>query len=242
MGFDVSYHPITEQEIQKWYFDCLKDISDGNTHSIRTLLVQHRMDEHSMKKYLNTLKVGANSSPGEIFDKTHGFYIAVIQGFFRTYFYTRDLAFSFLLEDNPEFGLYTKPWQEILPMKVENPVQNKILDNYSSGVFIPPDQVDRLLRDYKNRNVVKKGLENYYSDDRIKVFLKTLVFCSKHRLGLLEATEVVEPNPLDLNKSKCFSNIFNCDKDGAFLHEEIHEENSNEKTEKKGFWSKLFKK
>jgi hypothetical protein len=33
------------------------------------------------------LRVGAGTEPDELFDKSHGFYIAVIQGFFRDYYY-----------------------------------------------------------------------------------------------------------------------------------------------------------
>ena len=40
-------------------------------------------------------------------------------------------------------------------------------------------------------------------------------------VGLLEATEVVEPNPIDLNRSESFSNLFNCDTQGALIYAEI---------------------
>ncbi len=40
-------------------------------------------------------------------------------------------------------------------------------------------------------------------------------------VGLLEATEVVELNPIDLNKSESFSNLFNCDTQGALIYAEI---------------------
>ena len=49
-----------------------------------------------------TLRVGAETESNELFDKSHGFYIAVIQGFFRDYYYTRGSAFSFLVEQKPE--------------------------------------------------------------------------------------------------------------------------------------------
>ena len=38
--------------------------------------------------------------------KSHGFYIAVIQGFFRDYYYTRGSGFSFLVEEKPEYARY----------------------------------------------------------------------------------------------------------------------------------------
>ena len=36
--------------------------------------------------------------------------------------------------------------------------------------------------------------------------------------GLLEATDVIIPNPIDLNDSECYSNLFNCDPEGAFIY------------------------
>ena len=62
------------------------------------LAAQHGMEDFYAEKYLDTLRVGAETESDELFDKSHGFYIAVIQGFFRDYYYTRGSAFSFLVE------------------------------------------------------------------------------------------------------------------------------------------------
>ena len=53
------------------------------------------------------------------------------------------------------------------------------------------------------------------------MFLKALNLARKLEVGLLEATEVVEPNLIDLNRSESFSNIFNCDPQGALIYAEI---------------------
>ena len=39
------------------------------------------MEDFYAEKYLDTLRVGAETESDELFDKSHGFYIAVIQGF-----------------------------------------------------------------------------------------------------------------------------------------------------------------
>ena len=36
--------------------------------------------------------------------------------------------------------------------------------------------------------------------------------------GLLEATEVVEPNPIRPNESTSYSNLYHCDRDGVYLY------------------------
>lgn len=43
-----------------------------------TLAAQHGMEDFYAEKYLDTLRVGAETEADELFDKSHGFYIAVI--------------------------------------------------------------------------------------------------------------------------------------------------------------------
>ena len=126
---------------------------------------------------------------------------------------------SAIIEKNPEFKKYTKSWEEILQKKINNPVANKITENYSSGVYLSYEQVKKLHEDYINNPSVKKIIDDTFSHDRINVLMKAIKFCLDNKLGLLEATEVLTPNPLDLNNTFCYSNLFNCDQDGALLYE-----------------------
>ena len=99
MGYDVSFHPISPEEMQEWYFTPLSWVQQGQEEKVLALAAQHGMEDFYAEKYLDTLRVGAGTEPDELFDKSHGFYIAVIQGFFRDYYYTRGSAFSFLVEE-----------------------------------------------------------------------------------------------------------------------------------------------
>ena len=76
-----------------------------------------------------TLRVGAGTEPDELFDKSHGFYIAVIQGFFRDYYYTRGSGFSFLIEEKPEYARYFTSWEQVVPTAFPNPAENQIIEN-----------------------------------------------------------------------------------------------------------------
>ena len=42
--------------------------------------------------------------------------------------------------------------------------------------------------------------------------------CGRLGVGLLEATEVVEPNPIRPNESTSYSNLYHCDRDGVYLY------------------------
>ncbi|WP_324026368.1 hypothetical protein QSV08_02725 [Maribacter sp. BPC-D8] len=261
MGWDISYHPISEKQISEWYFDVLEDQS-----LIDKLATEYKIEDFYKEKYKETIAVGSETKDTDIFDKSHGYYAAVAQGFFQKFFYTRGAALSF-----SESGLlesYFKNWDQILPKeKLTSNVNNRIIENYCSGVYIPANMVVELLKDYEVNAEVKNELDNLFSFDRINVFLKALNYAKDNELGLLEATEVVEPNPMDLNSSSCYSNLFNCDPEGAMLYkkaamEQIAEIEKREKLKegeissnaeykitnveaddtpaKKGFWKKLF--
>ena len=261
MGWDISYHPISEKQINEWYFNVL-----DNQDLIEKLASENNIEDFYKEKYADTIKVGLETKDDAVFDINHGYYVAVVQGFFQKYFYTRGAALSF--SETPLLQKYFKNWSDIIPNnKLTKNVNNRIINNYCSGVYIPENKVIELINDYNNDPEIKKEIDHLFSHNRINEFLKALNFAKDNNLGLLEATEVVEPNPIDLNDSSCYSNLFNCDPGGALLYQQTAMEQFAEiekrqnlpkgeiaskakyevtniapikKKEKVGFWKKLF--
>lgn len=221
MGYDVSFHPISPKEMQEWYFAPLAWVQQGQEEKVRAFAAQQGMEDFYAEKYLNTLRVGAETESGELFDKSHGFYIAVIQGFFRDYFYTRGSAFSFLAEEKPEYTRYFTPWEQIVPAAFSNPAENRIIENYCSGVYLSPAQAAQLLQDLEQDRKVLEDLEELWCDGQLAVLKKALTAAVELGAGLLEATEVVEPNPIAPNESSSYSNLYHCDRDGVYLYMDL---------------------
>ena len=207
MGYDVSFHPISPEEMREWYFTPLTWIQQGQEEKVLALAAQYGIEDFY-----------AETESNELFDKSHGFYIAVIQGFFRDYYYTRGSAFSFLVEQKSEYARYFTSWEQITPVSFPNPMQNRIIENYCSGVYLSPDQVVQLLKDMEQFPKVLKDLEEIWSNGQIAVLKKALSAAAKSGVGLLEATEVVEPNPISPNESTSYSNLYHCDRDGVYLY------------------------
>ena len=218
MGYDVSFHPISPEEMREWYFTPLTWIQQGQEEKVLALAAQRGMEDFYAEKYLDTLRVGAGTAPDELFDKSHGFYIAVIQGFFRDYYYTRGSAFSFLVEEKPEYARYFTPWAQVAPAAFPNPAKNQIVENYCAGVYLSPKQVVQLLRDLEQDPKVLEDLEGLWSNGQLAVLKKALTAAAELGAGLLEATEVVEPNPIHPNGSTSYSNLYHCDRDGVYLY------------------------
>ena len=142
----------------------------------------------------------------------------MVQGFFRDYYYTRGSAFSFLAEEKPEYARYFTPWAQVMPTAILNPTENQIVENYCSGVYLSPDQVLQLLRDLEQDPKVLEDLEGLWSNGQLAVLKKALTAALESGVGLLEATEVVEPNPIHPNGSTSYSNLYHCDRDGVYLY------------------------
>lgn len=264
MGFDVSYHPITANEIEEWYFNRLPEVAAGDFSVINSLAEKYNIHEFYVEKYIDTLKASLNYNDEDLFDKTHAFGIAITQGFFRTYFYVRGGAFTFAVEEYPGFKQYIIAWPELFPNRQFGPVNSMLSENYCAGVYLPNTALKQLMDDYRNNADIKAKLDKMFSHKRIDIFLKAVQYCLDNGLDLLEATEVVEPNPLDLNSSSSYSNLFNCDTEGALLYVEAARaqiaatiaqsepepgkpaepasQPKEQKPAKKGFFSKLFKK
>lgn len=223
MGFDVSWHPISQKEMLRWYFDRLEEVRSGDRSGLVALAEEYRIgsdnsnEEFCAARYQEIMDTAAKVQPGESFDKTHSYILAAVQGLFRTYYYTRGGLYSNLM-DQSAMAAYTLPFQKILGDRLQHPVQNRILENYSGGVFIPEDQVPRLLADGRS-GPVRAALESAFGNT-LPIFFKALEFAQGEGLGLLEATEVIEPNPLNLQETVCRSYLNNCNLDGVAVYVE----------------------
>lgn len=225
MGFDVTWHPISQKEMRLWYFDRLEEARRGDYATAMALAAQHRMGQEAgyqdfcQKGYRAMLEQAAQLTDKDPFDKTHSYILAMIQGLFRTYYYTRGGIFSGLAEMEPRMAGYTLPFQAIIGDEPRwGTIRNRIYENYCGGVYIPEKEVPRLLEDYESGKV--EGPLRQCFGNTLPVFLKALLHAKKERLGLLEATEVVEPNPMDLRSTNCRSYLMNCDMDGVMIYAE----------------------
>lgn len=218
MGFDISFHPISETEMYEWYFEAMGKLDTPAEKTMLKAARRHGVNGFYSRKLVATLQAGLKTPLKEIFDKSHGFYLAVVQGFYRTFYYTRDTAFSFLTVKKPEYLGYTKPWQDILGEKLVNPVKNGIFENYCSGVYLPHESTCRLLEDYADNEKVHLDLESEFTYGSIDIFLQALSAAASQGLGLLEASEVIEPCAASPLQSASYSNLYHCHDAGLQLY------------------------
>ena len=206
MGYDITFHPISEAQMDAWYFSLLDSLAKGDTSRLEAVAEDAGMDPFYINKYRDLMKYAAGTPPSERFETTHGFYMAVVQGFFRKHYYVRGTAVSFMAEEYPLMERYITPWKDILPEGILPPAQQGIVENYSAGVYLSAEQVKELLSDYGRNKEVREAVDDYFMENGA---------------GLLEATDVVEVEPLDLKKTTSYSDLNQCDPEGAFIYQKV---------------------
>jgi hypothetical protein len=214
MGFDVTYHPMRQQSMQEWYFDRLAEARSGDWSGMTALAAQAGLNEQLVNMYRQILQAGVETNDNETFEKTHVYYMAAAQGLFADYFYTRGTLFSDLVARKPSMGKYVTAWEQVRPEGFANPCSGGLEENYSGGVYISSNQCKELLVDNEGDEQVHAILQDFFGGN-LPVFLKAAKVAVGGGAGLVEASEIIEPDPFDLENTGGVTDINHCDPDGV---------------------------
>ena len=217
MDFSISYHPISEEQMKTWYFDAFEDIGVCNTLEQR--IPEKQLKNHSREEvesyYTNKYKTIIQRSREldyDNFNKWHGYFIAITQGFFENFYFVQGSALSGII-DTEFHKTYVSNWKDVIPSGYIEDLQvsNTLEGPFSAGVYINAQNVKKLLNDYKNDSVIKELLDEQFLGAKVEVLLAALTYASKNDQGLLEASKVIEQKEELFEEPECFSNVFNCD-------------------------------
>lgn len=215
MGWDITYHPVADSEIRGLYFRALEDAT-----LVEPLQQQFRIEPFYMEQLQERIDEARSISADVPFEKGHALYLAIVAGHLRRYHYLRGSALSFFIDD-PVIARYFADWRQLVPPQwADAAAGNHLRENYGGGVFITHDRLKQMRADYGGDNELRARLDELFSDGRLAVFWSVVDDAIGKECGLLEASEVVEPNPMDLNASTSMSNLLNCAPDGALLYAE----------------------
>lgn len=217
MDLSISYHPISEEQMRKWYFDVFEDM--GAANDLKLLIPKEQLKDHKLEdvetyyqdKYREMIKRSRELDYND-FNKWHGYFLAIVQGFFEKFYFVHGAALSSIID--PEFhNTYVTAWEDVIPSEYIEDLQvsNKLQGPFSAGVYMSAEQVTQLLNDYKNDSEIKELLEGQFEGKKINVFLAALEYASKNNQGLIEATKVIDQSTELFEEPSCFSNSFNCD-------------------------------
>jgi hypothetical protein len=211
MGYDITFHPIKLNEMYKYYYNLI---------SAPETIDEVLKDVSFASKIRDIYGYGVNTdAKTHKFNKTHGFFVATIAGYLHEYWYVRGASISFLADKEKNFLKYFSDYESILPSYVKTmECTSLITENYMCGGFIEMDKLPELKNDL-NSFKFKAVVEEVFSHGRLKIINLAIDYALKNKTGILEATDLVVPNPFDIDKVECITNLSNCHVDGALLYQ-----------------------
>ncbi len=214
MRWNVTYHPLKENEIIECYFAVLE-----NTALEQRVIQEYMLDEKSAQRLSDVYQV-ARGSRNEPFNKSHGFFLAAVVGILRKYWYLRDAAFSLMAKNNPQFKTYCAPWTALIPQQYQRGhLDCGITENYCSGLYLNLAGLQKLQVDYASDPRIWAIVEDIFSHGRLAVFWKAVDYAIENQMGLLEATEIIEPDLHNPYNTHCFSILSNCERESLLLYQ-----------------------
>lgn len=219
MGFDITYHPISKEEIKKY---CLNVVIDpGLAEETKNLLTKKQEEREQildpifkeMQKaktsIMETLKRVQNRE--EIDDENkklsyqYGripYCCAAIAGFLHPYFYARGACLAFLCEKEEYFTKYLESIYDIKPVfynagdktATYEPRMSSaiyILENYKGGGYVAYEKLNELKKDLLDPKF-KKVIDKYFGKEKGAI-LETIEYCLKKKIGFIEASDIVVP-------------------------------------------------
>ena len=215
MEWHLSYHPLKESEIRDCYFAVL-----DNPTLERQVVQQYALDDASAQR-LSEVYHTARTSPSTSFQVSHGFSLAIVAGLLRKYWYVHGSTFTSVVEKSPQRRKYKRLWKAMVPPQYQHgPMKDAISTHFSSGAYLSHTGLQQLRIDYAGDARLWAILEDTFSHGRLGVFWQAVDYALDHEMGLLEAADVIMPDPINLHNVPCHANALNCEQEGILLYQQ----------------------
>jgi hypothetical protein len=210
MGLDATFHAISEEELNKYVFDVLKDPSKVSTASKEITSDEQKSDRIENAIYRDSLIHWFNSGTdsdgfeinGDNFSNTISFAIAILSGYLHPYWYSRNGAITLARGDHPDVAELFTSFADLenSPLSKYNAKQVKFLNgNYSaSGIIKNVDALKQWVSDNDDY------LSSRFESDGYDSLNRAIDYCLENDLYFIEAAEVVIPF-----SDQCFSDLDN---------------------------------
>jgi len=195
MCFDVTFHPISPEDITFFVEDVVLDPTFAPSRIERLDLEPAFKDAiRNAYGFIADFRKSVESGESD-FAHTFSFMTAIVAGFLHPYWYSRGCAVSFLPDVDPTIGPILESPLVVMPRlarQMSDPSNGRITTNFISGAYVSQSNVVALksyFADPKNGDHIAR----IFSDNGRDSLLEAIEYATEHRLGLLEASDVIVP-------------------------------------------------
>ncbi|GJM61219.1 hypothetical protein [Persicobacter diffluens] len=194
MGFDVTLHPFRRTDFT---FFVERVVENPKEFRYQATFIHEDEKEalfvrNNIYNHFESFKKGLLSGE-DYYEKGIGLASAALMGFLHPYWYMRGGLISDLLQEG-RLASYFQPIDRItkpVNKAVFGKAQNHIVENYSSGVYLPFENMEAFYEEV----IGDKGQQfsQHIGESNMESLKKCLEYCQLHQLDLLEATDVCVP-------------------------------------------------
>lgn len=193
MGFDVSFHPFSTDEIRTYFFDVLAapekaEEAAGQVSTDPGKQAQLLELYHVCSMVLPDVRAG-----NEPFSASIGFALAAVAGFLHPYWYSRGGSISALHNNVPHFPMLLQSLTTIFHEELQG------IEDDQNGMLEWNNQVGGCVA-LQSLPQLREALDKYSAEvdevldkDGRHGLLQAITYCETHGLHLLEATDVAVP-------------------------------------------------
>ncbi|WP_165443458.1 hypothetical protein [Olsenella sp. Marseille-P4559] len=221
MGLDVTYHPIDPAWAEGAFLSLVPAARARDLSHARQLAADAGLGQDARDLYLSLLSAAASwDDPAAPFEAGWGYALCAAQTCFGPYWYTRGSSLTgFLGAPGAPAGLAAdlggEPALSHLP---PNPREGRITQNYRSGAWLPPASVGRLLSLLGSDPAVSSAFRAAFPGGQSEVVGSALGWAREHGCGLMEAADLVVPDPVDPRGTEATCWLPNLDLAGVRLY------------------------
>ncbi|MEW9097060.1 MAG: hypothetical protein AB2417_18440 [Clostridiaceae bacterium] len=221
MGFDITFHPITREELKTFVFDVIEKPSLAVERAL--MISKDENKQEDIKNiYMKLEEFRDELLNGECeFGEAYGFAAAAIAGYIHPYWYSRQGCISFIcMEESKNQKISNKPLDdsektfnglleslvELSPdtfKGIEDKGDGLITGNYCGGGYIDNSRLSylkELIEDPDHENLVSRIMD----EDNLKALKHVINYALLNNTGILEASDIIVPV-----SNECYSDFDN---------------------------------
>lgn len=221
MGMDVTYHPIDTGWAEAAFLAPLGAAGPARAAGARAAARRAGLGRDATDLYLRVLSAAASrGDPSEPFEARLGPALCAAQTCFGPYWYTRGCSLTGLLaRPGAPAGLATdlgdEPALRHLP---PNPRDGRITQSYRSGAWLPAASVARLLAALDGDPAAAAAFAAEFPGGLADVVRAALAWARDRGCGVMEAADLVVPDPVDPRRTEAACWLANLDLAGVRLY------------------------
>lgn len=201
MGHDITFHPVSRKDLQRYVFDIADDPSLAADRAAE--VASNEVDVTQILELYGSFPVWLEkAASGETtVSETFAFACAAIAGYRHPFWFARGCAVGFLVEDAPAIGELFQPIPTVASGRVSELPDSSAgvltRNNAASGI-VRQSAFDTLRARLSELETVEgefadDALHDVFGDAGLDALNRAIRYADQHGLDLIEGSEVVIP-------------------------------------------------